>query len=209
MRLPDLTTPLQDIMDLTPPERAEIDRELPPIWTSAEEREDHPDWDVLNLDRIEFYTRLCHDHALHWDAANSPNGIRGGFMTIPEFIAAMLMEAGLENLNIGENARHRFSGDWAQPPDGPYFPTLGISWIQHDTSQFVRIDRMHTIRRDPVEALDFAFTRGLIKNVGTYSDFQKQLWHAWEEHIIDPAEGWNPKKACVDMWFQLYPVETS
>lgn len=166
-------------MELTT--RARIERDLPPIWTTEKEREEHPEWGVYNTQRIEWYTSLTQSSGL----------ILGGRSIIPEFIAAMIQESGLDNLEPGNNAKN-----------GANNPYLGTGWCQLDTGyHVVSIDQMHILRADPLASLQYVAQHPDLTTHGRlHTEFNKQRWHAWELENIDPHEGWSPLEAAYTAW---------
>jgi len=150
--------------------RFEEERALPQIWDEGF----HPE-------RIDWYTNLVVEAEL----------IRGGVDVIPEFIAAMIMESGLDNLKIGNNAKHGNNNPW-----------LGISWCQLDTGYHVAdLEQLHTFRSDPILPLIYVATNpDLCDQGGTQTHFNEQRWHAWEPKTIDPQEEWNPLQAAHESW---------
>lgn len=146
--------------------RAHEERDLPKIWDGG-----------FNPDRLDWYTRLVLDHG----------GIRGGRDVVAEFIAAMMLESGLDNLTVGNNARNG--------SDNPY---LGIGWCQLDTGYHATsVVDVHAIRFDPQWSLDYIATNDDLCYQGPSRTWlNKQRWHAWEPERLDPPEGeWSPIEA--------------
>lgn len=135
---------------------------LPPLWK-----------DGFNPARFDWYTRLVVSSGL----------VLGGKDTVSEFIAAMCGESSLDNLIVGNNAKH-----------GSPNTSLGISWCQLDTAYHVRdLAQMHLLRSEPIEALRYVCNpaNGLVTQGGRRTYFNKQMWHAWEPVTIDPTTGWS------------------
>lgn len=163
-------------------ERFEIERALPSIWPTEEEREAHPEWEAYNTDRIEWYTELVISSGL----------IKGGRSIIPEFIAAMIGESQLKNLALGNNALN-----------GSNNPYIGIGWCQLDTGYHATsLEFVHMLRNDPLHSIVYiASTPDLCTHGELQSYFNKQRWHAWEPEVIDPGpEQWSPLKAAYAAW---------
>lgn len=159
------------LIDLTPAERFAQEGALPPIFGD----------DGYSPARIVWYTRLTVDSG----------AVLGGATRIPEFIAGMIGEAGLNNRTIGDSN-----------PD----PPVGVGWCQLDTGHHVpSIDAFHWIRSDPLFSLIYVTdpSNGLCRQGGFATDFNKQRWHAWEDSTINPETGWNPLSAAVDAYEEV------
>jgi len=156
-------------MNLSP--LAHEERALPAIWV-----------DGLNTERIDWYTELVIDHPLHW----------GGREVVAEFIAAMLLESGLDNLTLGNNANN--VGDT---------PHIGIGWCQLDTGYHATpLEYVHTLRADPTVSLDYIAATPDLAYIGTERIWlNSSRWHAWEPKRIDPTDGsWSPLKAALESY---------
>ena len=166
-------------MKLTP--AGHIERALPPIFTTETERAENPTWKLYNTERISWYTSLVVDSGL----------VRGGWRVIPEFVAAMIMESGLDNLTVGNNAKNGADNPW-----------VGVGWCQLDTGYHVTdLEALHTLRADPHESLRYVTsTPDLCKHGKLQTYFNKQRWHAWEPEVIDPDDGWSPLQAAFNVW---------
>ena len=134
--------------------------------------------DGFHPDRIDWYTRLCIESEI----------IRGGVRVIPEFVAAMIAESALENRRFGDSNK-----------TSPHF---GVGWMQYDTGYYANpLDTLIQIRADPLFSLTYlAGLPDLFRQGGQQSWFNKQRWHAWERHTIDPDSGWSPLAAALDAW---------
>ena len=154
------------IVELTPAERRAQEQALPRIFDGG-----------LHVERIDWYTRLTIESGL----------ILGGVLVIPEFIAAMIGEASLNNRTFGDANPDEF---------------FGVGWMQFDTGYHAStMERVHAIRRDPLHSLQYAAsTPDLTRHSRFATSFNKQRWHAWEDEIINPDEGWNPLQAAFDAW---------
>lgn len=161
--------------------RFDEERALPPIFTTAEQRESGEWPEPFYPDRIDWYTRLVVDSGV----------ILGGRDVIPEFIAAMICESSLDNLNLGNNAKN-----------GSDNPTIGVSWVQLDTGYHVgNLDLMHAYREDPLQPLLYvARTPDLCRHGRLRSHFTRRRWHAWTQEKIDPTDGWSPLAAALEAW---------
>jgi hypothetical protein len=151
--------------------RFDDERALPPIWEDGR----------FSSERIEWYTRLVVQSEL----------IKGAEYVIPEFIAAMICESSLDNLTVGNNAKHGSGNEW-----------LGISWLQLDTGYHVAsLEALHTFRVDPMNPLVYVATqRDLCRHGKLSTHFNRLRWKAWTQEKIDPAEGWNPLEAAIKAW---------
>ena len=151
-------------MNLSP--LAHEERALPPLWESG-----------FNPERVDWYTSLVIDHPVNW----------GGREVVAEFIAAMMLESGLDNLTLGNNAKN-----------GSDNPTIGISWCQLDTGYHAQpLELVHALRADPTEALDYITTTPDLSYIGTERVWLTTTrWHAWKAERIDPTDGsWSPLAA--------------
>lgn len=140
------------------------ERALPPIFAGG----------VKDTARFDFYTKLVVDSGL----------VKGGRDVVSELIAAMCAESSLDNLIVGNNAKH-----------GSNNQSLGIGWMQLDTGWHVdSLDHLHFLRSDPLASLVYVCdpANGLVKQGGVRTHFNKQRWHAWEPETIDPVVGWSP-----------------
>ena len=151
---------------------AHEERALPPLW----------DDNGFNTERVEWYTALVVNHSHHW----------GGRDVIAEFIAVMMLEAGLDNLNLGNNAKNG--------SDNPY---IGIGWCQLDTGYHAStVQMIHDLRNDPTIALDYIVATSDLAYVGTERVWlNESRWHAWNAERIDPTDGsWSPLATCLDAY---------
>lgn len=150
------------IIELTPAERYAQETLLPQIFENGF----HPE-------RIDWYTRLVVESRL----------IKGD--VIPEFIAAMIMESGLDNRRFHD-----------ANPD----PHFGLYWVALDSTGHMPLARADIIRfrADPLVPLQYvAATPDLAKHGGEQTWFNKARWNAWKQEIIDPVSTtvWSPLKA--------------
>ena len=151
-------------MNLTP--IALEERNLPPIWDEG-----------FNPERLDFYTSLVVNDSKNW----------GGRDVIAEFVAAMMLESGLDNLTLGNNAKNG--------SDNPY---IGIGWCQLDTGYHAQpLDFVHELRADPTAALDYIARTPDLAYIGTERIWlNESRWHAWKPERIDPTDGtWSPLAA--------------
>lgn len=157
------------LLDLTPEARAAVDAGMPPIFDKGF----HPE-------RIDWYTQLCIDA-----------GVRGGVVIIPELIAAMIAESGLQNRRFGDADK-----------TSPHF---GVGWMQFDTEYAARnYDVMIGTRADPLFPLQWVLSNvNLCRRTEDFDVFNKQRWNAWEPHIIMPTTGWSPMLAALDAWYRV------
>lgn len=154
------------LVELTPAQRHAQEVALPKIFDNG-----------FNYERINWYTTLVIEHG----------GVRGGASVIPEFIAAMIQEAGLNNRALGD-----------QNPDIHF----GVGWMQFDTQYYATTHgQIMAIRQDPLFSLGYALsTPDLCYQGGVATHFNKQRWNAWEPASIDPVTGWSPLKAALNAW---------
>lgn len=152
-------------------ELAKTERALPAIWTDS----------GYNDNRPRFYL----------DLVNRSGLVKGGADVICEFVAAMLLESGLDNLAIGNNAQN-----------GSDNPQLGIGWCQLDTGYHVaNLDALHLFRSTPEAPFFYVVGNDDLCYHGAFrTHFNKQRWHAWEKKRIDPKTGWNPLEAMHTAW---------
>lgn len=171
-------------------DRAREEFYLPPIFPRPDQRDPATGerWpEAYYTERIEWYTRLTIGSGI----------VRGGCGIIPEFIAAMIWESGLDNIEPGNNART------GTPFDSPNWSSLGTGWLQLDTNHNVRdLTHMHELRADPLAGLLYAAdpANGLCEQRPGITLFRKQLWHAWEWDTIAPEEGWSAYTAAQDAY---------
>lgn len=136
--------------------------------------------DGFHPERIDWYTRLTVESDL----------ILGGVLIIPEFIAAMVCESSLNNNALGDSN-----------PDVPF----GVGWMQFDTEYHAQtMTQVNAIRSDPLFSLQYAAGKpDLTRHSSFATSFRKQRWHAWEDKIVNPSQGWNPLKAAYDSWMRV------
>lgn len=147
------------------------ERDLPGLW----------DGGVYNDARPVWYAGLC---KMVPAMARNPE-------TTQEFLAAMLLESGLDNLIVGNNAKNGASN-----------PYLGIGWCQLDTGYHaVTVEAIHSIRNDPLFSLSYILNNEDLSFVGKHGlYFNKKRWHAWKPEKIDPLTGWSPLEAVREAW---------
>lgn len=150
------------------------ERELPLLWSDA----------GFGTERLDWYTSLA--------GKILPFNNRA---TVAEFIAAMMLESGLDNLTIGNNAKHGSNNPW-----------LGIGWCQLDTGYHATtLEFVHALRDDPSESLRYIVGNADLCYQGASNIwFNKQRWHAWEPEKVDPAAGFNPFEKCLESWDRVW-----
>lgn len=115
--------------------------------------------------------------------------------TVAEFVAAMMLESGLDNLTIGNNARNGSDNPW-----------LGIGWCQLDTGYHATsLEFVHELRQNPLASINYILETPDLCYVG-YSNvwFNKQRWHAWDADRLDPQTGFNPYQKCLEAWDRVF-----
>jgi hypothetical protein len=123
--------------------------------------------------------------------------------TVAEFVAAMMLEAGLNNMKLGNNALN-----------GSDNPFIGVGWCQLDTGYHATsIDFMHELRQNPFRSLTYILeTPDLVEVGGSKLWFNKKRWHAWADENgkvkkddIDPSDGsFNPLQKCMESWDRVF-----
>ena len=177
------------IAALTPEQRHAAEIALPPIFTTAEQRAAGVWTKAFYDDRIDWYTQLTIES----------EDVRGGAAVIPEFIAGMIGEAGLNNRALGDsNAASTH---------------FGVGWMQMDTEHHVHtLEHLLFLRLDPLYALEYATdpANGLCTQGGFATHFIKARWHAWTRDKIDPPlddqgqpTGWSALGAAVKSYEKL------
>jgi hypothetical protein len=160
---------------------ARSERELPPLFNDG----------TYDPTRIRFYLEVVVAHP----------GIRGGDnprAVYCEFVAAMIVEAGLNNLTLGNNAAHRnVTSEHANT-------FVGVSWCQLDTGYHVAdLDALHWLRADPRHPLDYIGLNDDLTYQGTDRTwFNTNRWHGWNPEDMDPTDKWSPWRATTAMWDQ-------
>lgn len=167
------------LIELTATERYDQERALPAIFANGF----HPE-------RIDWYTRLTIES----------EAIRGGAAVIPEFIAAMILEANLNNRAFGDS--------------NAASPHFGVTWLQLDTGSHAPQNTATLVefRGDPLLPLLYAAnTPDLTTHHPNITDFNKRRWNAWYNPTtnrvrwdrLDPQTGWSPYKAATDAYQRI------
>lgn len=156
-------------------ERGKTEQAMSPLWALS---------GAFIPERVDFYTRLVVESTIGRNKA-----------VVTEFIAAMMLESGLDNLIVGNNA-----------VNGSNNAFLGIGWCQLDTGYHVAdLDQMHTLRSDPLQSLLYILRTPDLCYVGKYNTyFNKKRWHAWDAQRIDPQQGWSPLEATMESYDRIY-----